>query len=547
VRHAWLALGVLTLGVLLIGVDGTVLALAIPFIAKDLQTAPTQVLWIGDIYSFVLAGLLVTMGGLGDRIGHKKLLLAGATAFAISSVATAYAPNAGLLIGARALLGVAGATLAPSTLALIRSLFPQPRERSVAVGIWASTFSAGAALGPMIGGLLLEHFWWGSVFLINVPVAVVLFVGGIALLPEQRNPVRGPWDPPSVVLSLIGMLGLVYAVQEGTVNGFHVDTLVAGVVGAAALARFVRRQLRLPTPLIDVRLFGNRAFSAVIVANLLAVLGLSGVVYFLSQFFQLVMGYAPLRAGLAELPAAVSATLFGVLAGVAMRHSSPRTILTIGLALVGSAMASLALIGPSTAYPQLGISLFVLGVGLGLAYTAASDAILTSVPPERAGAAAAVSETGYELGMALGIATLGSIVTGVFRALAAEDSLPNAIEAAKHLPDERALEMLIVAKSAFSSGLAVAAGIGSVLLLASAAAVWLLLKPAAGDKLEEVEADARNDGPGDRRRVGDRARGCRTVARRRPRRRGVGPGEWRHRLRRQRSRSGVVGHGTDGA
>src|SRR5262249_29920615 len=250
----------------------------------------------------------------------------------------------------------------------------------------------------------------------NVPVAVVLFVGGLALLPEQRNPVQGPWDPPSVGLSLIGMLGLVYAVQEGAVHGLRVDVVAVGGVGAAAAALFVQRQLRLPTPLIDVRLFGNRTFAAVIVANVLAVLGLSGVVYFLSQFFQLVMGYSPLKAGLAELPAAVSATLFGALAGVAMRHSSQRAILATGLTLVGSAMASLTLIGPSTAYLYLGISLFVLGVGLGLAYTAASDVVLTSVPPERAGAAAAMSETGYELGMALGIATLGSVVTGVFRA-----------------------------------------------------------------------------------------------------------------------------------
>ncbi|SPM31468.1 MFS transporter [Mycobacterium terramassiliense] len=480
--RAWLALGVLAVAVLLIGVDGTVLALAMPFIATDLKTAATQVLWIGDIYSFVLAGLLVTMGGLGDRIGHKKLLLAGATAFAAASVAAAYAPNAALLIGARALLGAAGATLAPSTLALIRSLFPQSRERSVAVGIWASAFSAGAILGPMLGGLLLEHFWWGSVFLINLPVAAVLFVGGVALLPEQRNPLPGPWDPPSVGLSLLGMLGVVYAVQDGVANGFHIDALILGVGGAAALALFVRRQLSVATPLIEVRLFGNHRFSAVVVANLLAVLGLSGVVYFLSQFFQLVMGYSPLQAGLAELPAAVGATAFGVLAGVAMRHSSQRAILTIGLALVGSAMASLSLIGPHTEYPHVGVSLFVLGIGLGLAYTAASDVILASVPPERAGAAAAVSETGYELGTALGIATLGSIVTGVFRALMVSsgtaDSLPDAIEAAKRLPDQRGLEVLAVAKSAFSSALAVAAGIGSVLVLASAAAIWVLLKPA---------------------------------------------------------------------
>ena len=488
--RSWLALGVLTLGVLLIGVDGTVLALATPFISRDLGATGTQVLWIGDIYSFVLAGLLVTMGSLGDRIGHKKLLLSGATAFAAMSVATAYAPTAGLLIGARALLGVAGATLAPSTLALIRGLFLQPRQRSVAVGIWATMFSAGAALGPVIGGMLLEHFWWGSVFLINVPVIVVLLVGGIILLPQQRNPTPGPFDLPSVGLSLIGMLGLVYAIKEGAANGLRVDIAVAGVIGIAALTLFVRRQLRLPAPLIDIRLFGNRAFSGVVAANLLSVLGLSGLVFFLSQFFQLVDGYNPMKAGLAELPAAVAATVFGVLAGVAVRYWPRRTVLATGLALVAVAMASLTLISPSTTYPQLGIALFVVGVGLGLAFSAASDIILSSVTPERAGAAAAVSETAYELGMALGIATLGSIVTGVYRALAippgtpdavashARDSLAAATKAAgSRLPADQAQDLLTAAKSAFTDGLAIAAGVGSALLLASAVAVWLLLRP----------------------------------------------------------------------
>jgi MFS transporter, DHA2 family, multidrug resistance protein len=249
---------------------------------------------------------------------------------------------------------------------------------------------------------------------------------------------------------------------------------------------FVRRQRRLPTPLIDVRLFRNRTFSGVIVANLLAVLGLSGVVYFLSQFFQLVMGYSPLKAGLAELPVAVSATLFGLLAGVATCFLSPRAVLSIGLTLVGFAMVSLTVISPSIAYAYLAGALFVLGVGLGLAFAVASDVILAGVPPERAGAAAAMSETGIELGMALGIATVGSIVAGVYHRLTiphggashAGDSLPNAVEAATHLPADEALRMLTGAKNAFSSGLAVAAGIGSVLLLASAAAIWLLLKPA---------------------------------------------------------------------
>jgi MFS transporter, DHA2 family, multidrug resistance protein len=484
----WFALGVLTLAVLLIGVDGTVLALATPFIGQDLDASNTAILWIGDIYSFVLAGLLISMGSLGDRIGHKKLLLCGATAFALVSVVTAYSSSAEMLIVTRALLGVAGATLTPATLALIRGLFPDPRERSVAVGIWASAFSAGAAFGPILGGILLEHFWWGSVFLINVPVMVVLLVGGLFLLPEHRNPEPGPWDLPSVGLSLVGMLGVVYAIKEGAALGVRPDVIAAGVVGVAALILFVRRQLRLPAPLIDVRLFGNRAFSGVVAANLLSVLGLSGLVFFLSQFFQLVHGYGPLKAGLAELPAAVTATVFGVLAGVAVRYWSSRAVLTSGLALVGVSMASLTLLTPSTPYLPLGIALFLVGVGLGLAFTVASDVILASVPKERAGAAAAVSETAYELGMALGIATLGSIVTGVYRGFVmppgippavashARDSLAAATDAAARLPAGQGEALLDAAKEAFTSGLAIASGVGSILMLISAVAVWLLLR-----------------------------------------------------------------------
>lgn len=376
----WLALGVLTLAVLLIGIDGTVLALATPFISSDLHTSSTELLWIGDIYSFVLASLLITMGSLGDRIGHRKLMLCGATAFGAVSVLTAYAPSAEALIGTRALLGVAGATLAPATLALIRGIFTDPRQRSLAVGVWASAFSAGAALGPVVGGVLLEHFWWGSVFLINAPVMVVLLIGGLTLLPEHRNPEPGPWDLPSVVLSMVGVLSVVYAIKETAAHGLQLSAAAASAVGVAALTVFVRRQLRLPSPLIDVRLFANRAFSGVIGANLLSVLGLSGLVFFLSQYFQLVQGYSPLGAGLAELPAAVTATVFGVLAGFAVRRWTQRAVLTAGLAMVGVAMATLTTIHPGSPYPQLGLALFIVGVGLGLAFTVASDVILASVP-----------------------------------------------------------------------------------------------------------------------------------------------------------------------
>jgi MFS transporter, DHA2 family, multidrug resistance protein len=484
----WPALGVLTLAVLLIGIDGTVLALATPFISADLDASGMQTLWVGDIYSFVLASLLITMGSLGDRIGHRRLLLRGAAGFAVMSIVTAYAQNPQMLIGARALLGVAGATLAPSTLALIRGIFSDTRERALAVGIWASAFSAGAAFGPVVGGILLEHFWWGSVFLINVPVLTVLVVGGLLLLPEHRNPDPGPWDLPSVGLSMVGILGLVYAVKETAAYGVSPDIVPAAAVGAVVLTLFIRRQFTLPNPLIDVRLFGNRAFAGVVGANLLSVLGLSGLVFFLSQFFQLVQGYSPLRAGLAELPAAVTATVFGVLAGVAVRYWSRRAVLTAGLAMVGVAMATLTVIRPDTSYPQLGVALFVVGVGLGLAFTVASDVILASAPRERAGAAAAVSETAYELGMALGIATIGSIVTGVYRDFvapqgipasvieAARDSLAAATHVAADLPPGQAAALLDAAGASFTSGLAIASGVGSVLMLSSALAVWLLLR-----------------------------------------------------------------------
>ncbi|MER6984031.1 MFS transporter, partial [Streptomyces carpinensis] len=308
----WLALCVLVLAVLLVAVDATVLGLATPYISEDLDPSGTQLLWIGDVYSFVIAGLLVSMGSLGDRIGRKRILLGGATAFGAVSVLNAYATTPELLILARALLGVAGATLMPATLALIRNLFHDARERSLAVGVWGATASAGTAVGPIVGGFLLEHFWWGSVFLINLPVMAVLVLVGIRLLPESRNPDPGPWDLVGVLLSLAGMIATVYAVKEAAAHGFTRTVLGAGLVGVAALYWFVRRQLTLPTPLLDIRLFRSRGFSGAVLADLLTVLGMSGLIFFLSQYLQLVQGRRPFEAGLAELPAAVGAVAAGL-------------------------------------------------------------------------------------------------------------------------------------------------------------------------------------------------------------------------------------------
>ncbi|WP_030654855.1 MULTISPECIES: MFS transporter [Streptomyces] len=479
----WLALSVLVLAVLLVAVDATVLGLATPYISEDLNPSGTQLLWIGDVYSFVIAGLLVSMGSLGDRIGRKRILLCGATAFGALSVLGAYATTPELMILARALLGVAGATLMPATLALIRNIFHDPRERSLAVGVWGATASAGTAVGPIVGGLLLEHFWWGSVFLINLPVMAVLVLVGIRTLPESRNPDPGPWDLSSVLLSLVGMIALVYAVKEAATHGLTGTTLGTALLGAAALYGFVHRQLTMPVPLLDMRLFRRRGFSGAVLADLLTVLGMSGLVFFLSQYLQLVQGRRPFEAGLAELPAAVGAVTAGLFAGRAARRFSVRAVVSGGLAAVGIALAALTTLGASTGYPVLGAALLVVGVGAGFSFTVTADVILSSVPKDQAGAASAVSETAYELGAALGIALLGSIVTGVYRGFTgpsgtpagAHESLGAAVEAAAHLSPPQAAALLDAARDSFVHGLHLASGAGAAVLLTASAAAWFLL------------------------------------------------------------------------
>ncbi|WP_329298667.1 MFS transporter [Streptomyces sp. NBC_00659] len=480
----WLALCVLVLAVLLVAVDATVLGLATPYISEDLEPSGTQLLWIGDVYSFVIAGLLVSMGSLGDRIGRKRLLLAGATAFGLISVLNAYATTPETMILARALLGVAGATLMPATLALIRNIFHDSRERSLAIGIWGATASAGTAVGPVVGGLLLEHFWWGSVFLINLPVMVVLVLVGRRLLPESKSPNPGPWDLISVTLSLVGVIGVVYAVKELAAHGPGGRALVVGLLGGGALVWFVRRQLTLPAPLLDVRLFRNRGFSGAVLADLFTVLGMSGLVFFLSQYLQLVQGRGPFEAGLAEVPAAVGAVAAGLVAGRFARRFSVRTVVSGGLAAVGLALGALTVLDRSTGYPLLGAALLVVGVGAGFSFTVTADVILSAVPKEQAGAASAVSETAYELGAALGIALLGSVVTGVYAGFtgpagtpaAAHESLGGAVEAAGNLPGHTADALLTAARESFVDGLALASAAGAVVLLATAVAAWFLLR-----------------------------------------------------------------------
>ncbi|MFD5399838.1 MFS transporter [Streptomyces sp. NPDC127097] len=484
----WLALAVLVLAVLLVGVDATVLGLATPFLSEDLQPSGTQLLWIGDIYSFVIAGLLVSMGSLGDRIGRKKLLLLGSVGFGAMSVLAAYATTPEMMILARALQGVAGATLMPSTLALIRNLFHDPKERSLAVGIWGAMASAGMAVGPVLGGFLLGHFWWGSVFLINLPVMLLLVAVGAKVIPESRNPDPGPWDIPSVLLALVGIVSVVYAIKEAAVHGYRWDIALAAVVGVLALFVFVRRQLTLPSPLLNMKLFHHRGFSGAVLADLLTILGLSGLVFFLSQFLQMVQLRSPLNAGLVELPAAVGAVGAGLAAGWVARRLSVRLVVAGGLAVVGLSLVGCTTLHADTGTAAMCVILFVVGVGAGFSFTVTADVILSSVPKEEAGAASAVSETAYELGAALGIALLGSIVTSIYRGFAvppgipgaataaARESLGGAFETAGQLPADQGAALISAAQDSFVAGVDVAAGVGAVVLLSAAGAAWFLLR-----------------------------------------------------------------------
>lgn len=477
-RRRWAALGVLLLPVLLITVDMTVLGFALPYLSEDLAPSSAQQLWIVDIYSFMLAGLLVVMGTLGDRIGRRRLLLAGAAAFGAASVLAALSESAEMLIVARAVLGIGGATLMPSTLALIRNIFPDDTQRRTAIAIWSAAFSGGMALGPVIGGWLLEHFWWGSVFLINVPVMAVLLIAGPLLLPEARDPAPGRFDLPSAGLSLAAMLPAVYGIKQFAVHGVTLGALVGIAVGIAFGWLFVRRQQRLTDPLLDLRLFGYRGFSVSIVTNVLSVFAMVGLLFLVPQYLQLVLGYSPIGAAMWLLPATVAGIAGALLAAWLAKRIGTSTLIGSGMLAGAAGFLLMTQIGVNTGLTALVIGFVLVGGGVGLAETLTNDLIIASAPPDRAGAAAAISETGYELGGALGTAVLGSIATAVYRAGlppaapdAARDTLGGAAAMAGQQP-----EVFATARAAFTQGTQVTAWVGAAVLVYAGIQAWLLLR-----------------------------------------------------------------------
>lgn len=490
-RLRWVALAVLMLPVLLVAIDNTVLAFAVPMISEALRPTGVELLWIVDVYPLVLAGLLVPMGSLGDRFGRRRMLLIGATGFAVISAIAAFVPTAGALIAARAAMGFFGAMLMPATLSLIRNIFIDAQERRIAIAIWAAGFSGGAALGPIVGGCLLEHFWWGSVFLLAIPLLLPLLVAGLKLLPESKDPNPGPIDPLSIVLVLAGMTSLVWSIKSVAVHGFTTTVTATVLLAIVAGTWFVRRQLNRATPMLDVRLFANPVFSGSVAANLLSVFSLVGFLFFVSQHLQLVSGKTPVEAGLVLLPGLAVTVIAGLLVVKVVRRVRPGTVVVAGLLLNAVGYSLVMVSGETGSDLGLLIAFALLGAGVGAAETISNDLILSSVPAEKAGAASAISETAYEVGSVLGTAVLGGLLTAIYRggvalptsltaeqAATAGETLGGATDVARSLPAEAAAELLESARAAFDSGVVVTSAIGVALMIGAAVLAGVTLRRA---------------------------------------------------------------------
>ncbi|WP_166355986.1 MFS transporter [Phytoactinopolyspora limicola] len=474
-RREWIGLAVLALPTLLLSIDMSVLYLALPHLAADLQPSSSQVLWIMDIYGFMIAGFLVTMGTLGDRIGRRRLLLIGAVAFGAASVFAAYANSAEMLIAARTLLGVAGATLMPSTLALISNMFQNPKQRASAIAVWISCFMGGTAIGPVVGGVMLQWFWWGSVFLLGVPVMIVLLITGPILLPEYRDGSAGRIDLTSVGLSLATILPIIYGLKELAKADSYVIPAVSIAVGAAVGAVFVRRQLRLSDPLLDLRLFRHRGFRAALMTMLVTAFFMGGLFLFVSQYLQLVSGFTPLTAGFWLVPPAVGMIVSTLAAPRVAQRIGAWPVITIGLAMAAVGITLLTQVGVSERPVLVLAGLMIVTLGLGPGAALVTDIVVGSAPPEKAGSAASMSETSGEFGIATGVAVLGSLGTAIYRSRvevpeetpaeavdAAGDGLNGAAAVAGQLPDRLGAELLDSAREAFTSGLNIVAGLGAV-------------------------------------------------------------------------------------
>ncbi|WP_369032911.1 MULTISPECIES: MFS transporter [Streptomyces] len=482
--NRWVVLLVLCTSLLLVAVDATVLHVAVPAVSEDLRPGAIELLWIVDIYPLVCASLLILFGTLGDRVGRRRILLLGYTLFGVASGLAALADSAQVLILARALLGVGGAMIMPATLSILRQVFPDRHERALAIGVWSAVAAVGAAVGPLLGGFLLEHFWWGSVFLVNIPLMLVSLPVGRLLLPESRGERdTGPWDVVGALTAAGGLFGVVLGVKrlgggEGAGNFLTVVPLVAGVL---LLVVFVRRQRRRKHPLVDLGMFARPAFSTSVGCIVLAMLALVGLELIAAQYLQLVLKLSPLETGLRLLPLTLAAMAAGLAGARLLRRFGPRTMVCAGFCLTAGAVVLLMAMGGRD-NPGLLLSGFVLlGFGLETTLFGAYESMLAEAPAEQAGGAAAIGETSYQLGAGIGIALLGSVMNAAYApgvgsvpgvpasaSAAAGHSLGEAYEVAGRLGGSPGAALRSAARDAFVHGLHVTLLVSAGLLVLGA-------------------------------------------------------------------------------
>ncbi|MEU7657257.1 MFS transporter [Streptomyces lincolnensis] len=493
-RNRWAVLAVLSVSLLVVALDLTVLNVALPTLSTEIEPSSVQLLWIVDVYSLVVAGLLISAGTLGDRLGRKRFLCLGFLVFGAASAVAAWATDPAMLIAARALLGIGAAIIMPSTLSIIRNVFTDRRERTVALAVWATMSAAGAAVGPVVGGVMIEHFWWGSVFLINVPIMVVALIAALALVPESRHPNPPRWDAVGAVLSVVGLISLVYAIQHGGAEGLEAQTIITGVLGVVLLAALVMRVLRVPDPLFDPGLFRNRAFSVAVTAVVLAMFGMGGLMLLLTQHWQFIGGASPMESGLRLLPLLLATMIGAPAMSVIVPRYGTRYAMMIGLGLIGAAFFVLVNVRPDTEYWVFAVALAGIGAGAGCAMTAASDAIMSTAEADSAGGAAGIEETSYELGNGLSVAIMGSIAAALFRREmdvsvpgvderyleAAREGLPDAVATARALPGAAGEELKRRADDAFTDAFGFTSLCTGILLVVVAVAVSLLIPREAG-------------------------------------------------------------------
>ncbi len=488
-RRRWAALAVLCVSLLIVTLDNTILNVALPTLVRDLHATSTELQWVVDAYVMVFAGLLLVAGSLADRLGRKRTFLTGLTAFAAGSAWAAFSGSIHVLIAARASMGIGGALIMPSTLAIITNMFRDSAERQRAIGLWAGTSGVGIALGPVIGGFLLAHFWWGSVFLLNVPVAALGVLCALPLVPESRNPHARQPDVPGAILSIAGLVLVLWAIIEAPVHGWSSARVVgSGVAGLIVLAAFVLWEKTSSHPMLELRFFHNRAFSAAVSSVGLVMFGLFGALFVLTQYLQFVLGYTALQAGFRALPAAGAIAIVAPLSALLVQRIGTRLVVAAGLAGISIGLWQLSGTSAGSTYSDVVAGMVLLGLGAGLTIPSATASVMGSLPQEHTGVGSATNGTFLQVGGALGVAVIGSLLITRYQDRMADVlspyQLPHAVretilgsvggaqQVAAHIAGASGQALTHAARAAFIDGMDLGLAAGAA--VAAAAAVIAL-------------------------------------------------------------------------